>query len=406
MTEDPRTNDIDETRDETPAPEAQPQSPDPVPTSAADQPTAVLPTTPAQAATGAEPPPPPGGDLPPAGGGGDDLPPPPPGDGESPESQSYQRWVIGGLIAFLLFITIIGLVFFVGDDDDDDDVAKATETVIVPTATTVAVAATETPTPEPPTATVAEPTSTPTAEPTATETPEPTATATPKPTETPKPEPTATSTPEPEPTPTPKPQPPTPTPKPEPTATEVPTAPKPSEGALVYSANWSAGADDWDLGEGWAVTGSALVADGADAGPQLAPFNPTGPDYAVEAQIAIVGSNSCDEVAGVFARAAQATDVATPLYSGYAGNACAHEWRIDAIAQNDPATLTNGYRPLDTTAHTYRLEVKGERIRLFIDGKFAGEATDGRFSSPRGVGLYLHGDTQIMVRSFRVYSLS
>ncbi|HBY47482.1 MAG TPA: hypothetical protein DEG70_14775, partial [Chloroflexi bacterium] len=313
---------------------------------APDQPTTALPIVPPNT------PPPPGGEPPIE----------PPGGGEPPESsdrQTYQRWVIGGLIAFLVFIVLIGVFFISRDDDDDDEdhVAEATKTIVAPKVVATETAekvATETAVAETATATPVEPTKTPEPSPTATETPKPTATYTPAPTytPTPKPQPTATytPTPKPEPTLTPKPEPPTPTPKPEPTATEPPTVPTPVPGALVYSANWSGGAGDWKLGEGWEVNGSALVADGALAGPLLSPFTPTSPDYAVEAQIAIIGSHGCNELAGVFVRATQTKDSTPPKSSGYAGNACAHEWRIDAVSQDSRSTLKSGYRPLDTTA--------------------------------------------------------
>lgn len=353
-----------------------------------EQPTTALPTVPVA------PPPPPGGEppLPPAGG----EPP------EPPNGEQTQQWVIGGIIAFVLVFALIVFLFVVNnDDDDDDDVAEATATTAVPTAIAEAPTATNTAEPESPTEAPVEPTATtePTAEPTATKTPEPTETPTPEATATKTPEPTKTPTPE---KPTPTPEPPTPTPKPEPTPTEVPSAPQPDEGSLAYTADWT----QWDLGDGWSADGSKLVSDGSEAGPIVAPFTPTTANYAVEARMAVVGSNSCAEVAGVLARAAGADDADPGSFDGYTGVVCAHVWRIDAIADGTIRTLANASRTLDTQPHTYRLEVAGDRLRFFIDGKFAGEATDSQISATGKAGLFVSGGSVVTVDLFRIYALS
>lgn len=402
MTDQQRPHQADEDSDAVPASGAPETAADGGPRDSADQPTAALPAVPpgappdapAAAPFRAEPP----------YDGGD--PPAPPGGGEppqSPESQSYQRWVIGGLIAFLLFITIIALLFLV--DGDDDGVAEATATSALPTATTVAVAATETPTAEAPTETPVEPTATtePTPEPTATTEPTAEPTATTEPTA----EPTATTEPttEPtaEPTPSPTPGPPTPTPEPEPTATEDPSAPVPAQGTLAYSANWSGGAGDWQLGDGWSVSGGSLIADGTADAPLVAPFALTSADYAIEARMVIRASNSCDEAAGVLARADVPDDVNADAFDGYAGVVCAHEWQIASIDGGAFSALENGYRPLDEGAHTYRLEVAGERLRLFIDGRFYGAANDSRLAEAGSAGLVVSGGVDVTVESFSIY---
>lgn len=372
-----------------------------------DQPTTALPQVPpAEELPPAAVLPPVAPIIPPPGGG---EPPymPPPGEGSPipPGGGGSGRWILGGIIGFAVLALLGALYLFALDDDND--AAEATATVTVPTATAeVAVPPTAT---EPEATATAEPTNTP--EPTATEEPEPTATVEPtatpeEPTATPTVEPTATATePAPEPTKTPVPDEPTPTPEPEPTATDVPSAPTPIAGAEVYRANWSQGDGGWTLPEAWDIENGQLVAKGAESGAGLAEFQPSGANYAIEAQMAIIGSNDCSEIVGVLVGAALPQEAAVSAVAGIVGGACAHEWQVDRVSGGNRDTLANGYRPLNDQAHTYRLEVDANSLKFFIDGKFIAEV-DGVTVNPQGrVGIYLNGNVRAVVGSFVVYSL-
>jgi hypothetical protein len=314
--------------------------------------------------------------------------PPPPGD-KGPS----QGWIIGGVLAFILLAALVALLLFTRDDDDDSGDAtptpagQATEVIatVTPESTATAEAPTATLAPEEPTATPEPPTATP--EPTATEVP---------PTETP--EPTATATEEPEPT---------ATEEPEPTATEAATTPVPSPGQLAYEANWSGGAADWQLTDGWTAENGVLVADGAVAQPLLAPFQPPTANYAVEADLVLANLDQCNTIAGAFSHVSEQSNIGGTFSAGYVGGACADGWRIDAVQQNSQNrdTLVEGDFALNDQAHVYRLEVQGDQIRLFIDGAFVGEATDDRWPDAGSAGIYLSGPLQVTVNAFRVFTL-
>jgi DNA-binding CsgD family transcriptional regulator len=320
--------------------------------------------------------------------------PPPSGN------KSRSGWVAGGILAGVILLALI--VFAIasrnnGDDDDDNQGAATATTGQATGAASTATTAGE-PTAEATATTAEEPTATeepPTAttEPTATEEP-PTATTEPTATEEP---PTATT----EPTATKEP----------PTATTEPTpvvTPQPAPGDVAYQSDWANGPGDWQLTDGWTDQGGQLVADGATAAPLLAPFTPAGPNYAVEVQLTLANVSGCDTLAGPFARVTQQSNIGGTFPAGYMGNVCAQGWRIDATNKNSDNrdTLASGAFTLDNQPHTYRLEVNGTQIRLFIDGTFAGEATDDRWSDGGQVGIYLNGNIQVTVASFKVYTLS
>ncbi len=299
---------------------------------------------------------------------------------EAEESDDKRRllYIVGGILALVI---IAGLIFlFASDDEDDGDdatglAASQTASVAV-TPTTVAGGAA----------------------------PEPTATLVP-------------TTP-PEPTPTPEPPPPTPEPPtvtPEPTATSEPEAtsvpptavPLPQQGDVVYEADWSAGPGDWVLPEGWTAQPGMILGDGSTAGSILAPYQPDQPRYAVEADLTLDGADNCDALAGVIGHAAVDEEDASQLTAGYIGAVCADEWLILAVRDLSDVhdELASGDAEPGVDQHTYRLEVDGDRVRFFIDGVFAGEATDNRWADPGLTGLFLDGDVRVTVSGFRVYAL-
>lgn len=333
---------------------------------------------------------------------------PPAGPPVPPAGDGGQRWIIGGILALALVAGLVALLFLLTGDDDGDDDTTAELEATAESATYTAGAGVEPTEPGEELTATAEPEPT-EAEDTPTETPEPEPTATEvEATETPEPEATATEveptqTPEPTVTPTPTPTK-TATAESEPTATSAPAPPGPSDGALAYEADWSDDSDGWNLTEGWTINGGELVADGASADPLLAPFQPGQANYAVEVEMAVTGINNCNKLVGVFARITEEPGDDDDLM-GFAGNVCANEWRIDAVEADDLDTIESGERNMATGQHVYRLEVSGERIRLFIDNAFVGEANDGRFAGAGGVGIFLEGDADITVRSFKVFTI-
>lgn len=340
------------------------------------------------------------------------------GEGPPPEPPSgggYEGWLIGAGLVALLIIVLIALLAIFDNEDEHDNAGDATATVGIATEALATPTPQDDVTPEAPTASSVpqEPTATtaPTEAPTATPEPEPTATDVP-PTETPEPEPTDTPEPEPtntptkEPTATPTKEPtkePTETPEPEPTATDIPGAPTPVPGALAYEANWSAGDDGWDLTEGWEIRNQHLSA-GAGAQPLVGPFTPVAADYAVEIELKATEVTTCDDLIGPFARVGDPAEASDPL-TGYAGVVCNDEWRILAVTNDGVQTLASGDHNLNEQAHTYRLEVQGEHLRLFADNKFVGEAQDNRWTEPGRAGVFISGDLDAEISAFRIFAL-
>lgn len=244
------------------------------------------------------------------------------------------------------------------------------------------------------------PTATAEAQPTATV--EPTASIAPSATA----EPTATTEP-----PTASPEPPTATP--EPTATSVePTAqptPQPAAGTLVYEADWSAGADDWQLPEGWLIENGALVAVGSETpSAAVAPFTPANANYAIEVELAIQAApGTCDAFVGIVGRAMLELSGEQPIPTGILTGLCHEQWLlgVQAAGSDAPQALAQGaFTPADA-AHLYRMELAGNRVRLFIDGAFVGEANFDQLTEPGAAGLYLDSGYSVTVSAFRIFEI-
>lgn len=303
-------------------------------------------------------------------------------------------WIAVAAVAILAVIAlIVALIATSGGGDDD---ATATPTLVAPPTATVestatgAPTATETHTPEPTaTLTPEPPTATPTEEP-------PTATATEEP-------PTATPTEE---APTATPEAPTATPE-GPTPTSEPEIPTPEAGQQVYEADWSGGADDWALPEGWTAENGELVSDGSAAASLAAPFAPSQANYAVEAEIVVQGGGGCPATVGVFARFVPVAGSETEFQSGYLAAVCQSEWEIASIINTveNKSRLADGDFQLDASPNTYRLEVNGTELRFFIDGQFIGQVTNDQFDDVGVAGIYVGGDYELTVTSFRIFDL-
>jgi len=203
---------------------------------------------------------------------------------------------------------------------------------------------------------------------------------------------------------------PTATPTPVPTNIPVPTpTPLPKAGTVLYQADVANGGfSKWSGSADWKHVNGMLVNDGTNgrASEILAPFQPSVGDYAVEAEIQMVGGGTWCMSFGVFARGDEGTG-----YSAGIGTDSSNCQGLARIApgsglgptNQSPILASQAFDP-GTDWHTYRLEVQGNTIRLLIDGAVTVEAVDNRYLSPGDVGLWTDG-TQINVRSFKVISL-
>ncbi len=150
-----------------------------------------------------------------------------------------------------------------------------------------------------------------------------------------------------------------------------------------------------------------FVNDGSmDAVWDIAPFEPGKldiNDYAVEAEVQIVrATDGCKNYFGMALRGDNATGYAVTI----SVRACAGPSNIADIYSS---AVTSG--PLEEklfTAgpgwHLYRAEVKGNVIRLLIDGDPYLETTDNHFLTGGQVGLSTKS-LEVNVRSFKVIKL-
>ncbi len=168
---------------------------------------------------------------------------------------------------------------------------------------------------------------------------------------------------------------------------------------MLYEANWSADRAGWSGGTEWRAINGMLVNNGSASwtpSVALAPFRGAGDDYIAEADIQQIDGHGF----GVIVRVDEGQTVA--LGNGYnAGfvtldGACIY---VGAPGWSSPL----GKR--DFTAgrgwHVYRMEVKGNLLRLLIDGGLMVERTDNRFLTGSSAGIWSVA-AQINVRKFRL----
>jgi hypothetical protein len=219
--------------------------------------------------------------------------------------------------------------------------------------------------------------------------PPPSASVTLQPSPTPSPEaPTATSTPEP------------PTATPTPTLTPMPTP------EVLYQADWSQGMNGWVGSQSWKHVPNMVVNDGTIDKPLaviVAPYHPDTIDYAVEADI-LVPRTGCGTSFGILARKEK-----KGFYGGGIRWDCGRSVHIFAI--QNPGTndeygdfLAQGDFDPGTDWHTYRLEVKGNEIKLIIDGSPIAVTPSNRYITPGEVGVWSES-LEISVRNFKVIKL-
>jgi hypothetical protein len=190
-----------------------------------------------------------------------------------------------------------------------------------------------------------------------------------------------------------------PTPTVQPTATPVPLAPtpKPKPGDILYKADWSAGRAGWAGSQDWKIFDNMLISDGTNGSWEMsiiAPYDTSGlTDFAVEAEIQVIKPLGCSSFSLV-------THI-TEKFKGWrsAVNFC--EFKGAYIVEQD-----TGHRPFSpgNEWHTYRVEVKGNTLRYFIDGGLIAEMTDNRLLTPGKVGLS-NDEVQLQIRRFEISAL-
>jgi hypothetical protein len=241
----------------------------------------------------------------------------------------------------------------------------------------------------------------------ATATPLPT--TTPVPTKTPLPTSTPTAVPTPQPTATKTAPPPTPKPKP------------PAKTGPLYQTTWARGTDGWSLPQGWNTLPGELVNDGTtyDEGQVSGlahppPISPATPNYAVVADIQMVRQNSLQCAAPGFGLGVRGDATGNYYLVGLTqDNGSWYSVIVDTSFKSGACSFNRltasaldkkNVAPPDTNWHTYRVEVRGNRITLKVDGNTVAETTDNHHLQGNTVGVW-SAEVVLNVRKFRVMAL-
>jgi len=176
-------------------------------------------------------------------------------------------------------------------------------------------------------------------------------------------------------------------------------------GVLYETGVGKGGFEAWSLTPDWKHLNGVLLNDGTGGNfaPIFAPYRPNSADYVVEAQIRSLtnASNSF----GVVVRADGGKGYATGVGGGWGGttNIC---YLSGWWGTNDMGGCVGKGQAFDPGSewHTYRVEIKGNTITLFIDNAVMTRVTDNRFLSAGAVGLWSNR-YQLEVRNFRVMAV-
>lgn len=187
-----------------------------------------------------------------------------------------------------------------------------------------------------------------------------------------------------------------------PSPTTIPTATS-STPQPLYQENWSQGMDGWIGNAQWSISNGMLLSNGnaQDNNFIVSPYKPTTADYAVEAQIQFLGAAppSSTPLFGIFVRSGSNEDIV-----GYDGYIFGNLAKIRRAAVSQGVILNQTSYSLDTSWHTYRVEIKNSIITFFIDNKQMIQAVDKVNTLPGLVGLF-DNNSLINVRSFTVLPL-
>lgn len=179
------------------------------------------------------------------------------------------------------------------------------------------------------------------------------------------------------------------------------TTPPAQPGTILYQADWSGGLAGWPGAFGWSTLNGMLLNDGsypesyAASGTKwiAAPYQPPVADYVVEADIQSLGGWCGGLDFGIVVRGGYIPGVVN----------CGNDVEIWTLGEGGPAGDRVQFSP-GRDWHTYRIEAKGNNLRILVDGALVLQASDNRYLSPGSVGLWSGGD-QLSVRTFKVIAL-
>jgi hypothetical protein len=189
----------------------------------------------------------------------------------------------------------------------------------------------------------------------------------------------------------------------------------------MYKADWSKGMDGWVQSGGWSSVNGMLVNDGQDYNNDghptaSAPLFPQDiPNYSVQVDMRLdrytdEGGISGLAGFGVVVRWSQDQN------GGYKIGVCASAGIYSCGNADHELLLSDGsffqsapvrqvlFRPAYGTWHTYRIDVQGNTITVWVDGGMIFQATDDKYLSAGTVGLW-SDRSQISVRNFTITAL-
>lgn len=170
-----------------------------------------------------------------------------------------------------------------------------------------------------------------------------------------------------------------------------------TENVLYEITDWSEGVSGWAAAGQWKTVGGMLVTDGSSDSFALAPVDLTDyPDYAVECEIQLLNPRADTDVF-LIARMINGCG----YWAGFDSN---NTRMIIGYGSYGKRSLTRVDFVLDGNWHKYRLEVRGNTLKLFFEEAEVARAMDNRALDPGTVGIYC-GNGQINVRAFRVIAL-
>ncbi len=172
------------------------------------------------------------------------------------------------------------------------------------------------------------------------------------------------------------------------------TAQQPAGTVLYEISDWSSGVSGWAAAGQWKTAGGMLVTDGSSDSFAVAPVDLSGhDDYVVECEAQIV------DPAGGTAILLMARMING---QGYWGGFDSSASRM--VVGYGMADIAGSNFVLDANWHKYRLEVRGNVVKLFLEQAEVARAVDNRALEAGTVGIYC-ASGQINVRSFKVLAL-
>jgi hypothetical protein len=191
----------------------------------------------------------------------------------------------------------------------------------------------------------------------------------------------------------------------------------PSHPKVLYRTTWPGGAAGWtSAGPTWTYSGGLPTYSGADISAFFAPYRVARANYVIEASIRLQSWKTTDisdsTGFGIVLRSPRPVNPANDTAGLMAGVSrgfldCGgyYSWAVIGTADTDLQVFKESinFRP-GNGWHAYRVEVRGNRISLSIDGKSRETIISNRYAGGSRVGLFSLA-AQIQVKTFSVQAL-